>query len=107
MLELNIKNFGDEVTGYDGFALVEFWGEECEPCKKLMPVFEDLENKLSQNIKMCKLNITQNRKLAISQRVMTLPTVVLYKNGERIDKAHGPDASEAGIITMLERNLTI
>ncbi len=100
MLELNKDNFEAEVLQTEGTVLVDFWGSKCEPCKALMPDVERLAEQYGDKIKICKLNTTDNRRLAISQKVLGLPTFIIYKNGERIKEISGaenctPDAIEA------------
>ena len=75
MIEVNKKNFEDEVQNYTGTALVDFWGPKCEPCKELMPYVEKLEDTYGDKVKFCKLDTSANRRLSISQRVIGLPTI--------------------------------
>lgn len=89
MVELNKDNFEAEVLQAQGPVLVDFWGDKCEPCKALMPEVHRLAEQYGDKMKMCKLNTTENRRLAISQRVLGLPTIVIYKNGERMKEISG------------------
>lgn len=84
MLAVNKENFEQEVLQAEGPVLVDFWGPTCEPCKALMPKVEELEKKYGDKIKFCKLDTSGNRRLAISQKVIGLPTIVFYKNGEKV-----------------------
>lgn len=100
MLELNKDNFEAEVLQAQGAVLVDFWGTKCEPCKALMPDVERLAEAYGDKIKMCKLNTTDNRRLAIGQKVLGLPTFIVYKNGEKAEEISGaenctPEAIEA------------
>ncbi|MCL2322054.1 MAG: thioredoxin family protein [Oscillospiraceae bacterium] len=84
MVELNAENFQDEVINYkDKPVFVDFWGDKCEICKELMPGVHELEHKY-ENIKFASLNIGKARRLAISQKVLGLPTMIIYSNGERV-----------------------
>ncbi|PPK49260.1 thioredoxin family protein [Clostridium algidicarnis] len=84
MLELNKENFEAEVTNYtEKPVFVDFWGDKCEICLELMPGVHALESKYSDKIKFASLNIGGSRRLAISQKVLGLPTMIIYKNGER------------------------
>lgn len=105
MLEVSKDNFETEVLKVDGLVLVDFWGEGCEPCKALMPEFEDLAQEYEGQVTFAKLNTSQERRLAISQRVLGLPTVVLYKNGERIGECTKDAANRNGLIALIEKNL--
>lgn len=84
MLEVNKENFEAEVTNYkEKPVFVDFWGDKCEVCKQLMPDVHKLEEKYGDQIKFCSLNTSQNRRLAIAQRVLGLPTMIMYVNGEK------------------------
>lgn len=83
MLELNKENFDAEVLQSQGLVVVDFWSPKCEPCKELMPHVEELASRYPA-VKFAKLNIMENRRLAIGQRVMGLPTILIYKDGEKV-----------------------
>lgn len=84
MLELTKENFDEEVVNYtEKPVFVDFWGDKCEICKELMPGVHSLEEKYGDKIKFASLNIGSARRLAIAQRVLGLPTMIIYKNGEK------------------------
>jgi len=85
MIELTKENFDKEVTNYYGVVFVDFWSPKCAPCMDLLPEVEDFAWKNRGRAKFCKLDTAGNRRLSIAQKVMGIPTIVLYKNGE---KAH-------------------
>lgn len=100
MLDVDKDNFEAEVLQASGSVLVDFWGEKCEPCKALMPDVHRLAEQYGDKIKMCKLNTNENRRLAISQKVLGLPTFIVYQNGEKVKEISGaencsPDSIEA------------
>jgi len=105
MLELTKKTFEEEVLKTEGLTLVDYWSDGCEPCKALMPDVEELSKKYEDKVKFCKLNTTKARRLAISQRVMGLPAIVLYKDGEKLDECTKEDANIENIEAMIEKNL--
>lgn len=83
MVELDKKNFEDEVLKYNEKPVfVDFWGDKCEICKQLMPGVHGLEEKFGDKIKFSSLNIASARRVAIGQRVLGLPTMKIYNNGE-------------------------
>lgn len=86
MVILNKDNFEKEVLQSQGLVVVDFWGQRCEPCKALMPQFETLASKYEDKAKFCKLDTTGNKRLAISQKVLGLPAIVLYKDGEKVSE---------------------
>ena len=105
MLVLDQNNFEQEVLQAEGFVLVDYWGDSCEPCKALMPDVEALAQEYEGKVKFCKLNTNQARRLAISQEVLGLPTIVLYKDGQKVADATRDNANKAGIKAMIEANL--
>lgn len=105
MLVLDQNNFEQEVLQSDGFVLVDYWGESCEPCKALMPDVEALAEEYAGRVKFAKLNTGQARRLAISQKVLGLPTLILYKEGQKIADATKDKANKAGIKAMLDAHL--
>lgn len=84
MLEIDKDSFEKEVLQENGLVLVDFWSPQCEPCKELLPDLVELSKKYEDKVKFCKLNIAGNRRLAIGQKVMGVPTVIFYEGGERI-----------------------
>jgi thioredoxin 1 len=91
MLDLNKDNFDAEVLQTSGAVLVDFWGEKCEPCKALMDDVHKLAEQYGDKLKMCKLNTSENRRLAISQKVLGLPTFIIYKDGEKVREISGAE----------------
>jgi len=105
MIAIDKNTFEEEVLKAEGFVLVDYWSDGCEPCKALMPDVEALEEKYEGKVKFCKLNTTKARRLAISQRVLGLPTIALYKGGEKISEVTKDDANKANIESMLKEHI--
>lgn len=84
MIELDKDNFEQETSS--GLVIVDFWGESCGRCLELMPAVHELAKKYSGKVKFCSLNIAGQRRLAMSQKVMGLPSFLIFQDGER--KAH-------------------
>ncbi len=105
MLELTKDNFEAEVLTAKGLVLVDFWGESCEPCKALMPDVEALAEAYGDKVKFTKLNTSKARRLAISQRVLGLPTISLYKDGEKLDLVTGKEINKQAIEEMIKQHL--
>jgi thioredoxin 1 len=83
MVELNKDNFDAEVLQSEKPVFVDFWGDKCEICIELMPGVHGLEERFSDKIKFASLNIGGARRTAIAQRVLGLPTMIIYKDGEK------------------------
>ena len=101
MLEVDKDNFEAEVLQASEAVLVDFWGENCEPCKTLMPDVHRLAEQYGDKLKMCKLNTSQNRRLAISQKVLGLPTFIVYKDGVRVKEISGAGNCAPGSVEDL------
>ena len=83
------KNFKDVVLESDKPVLVDFWAEWCGPCNMLGPIIESVASEHTDKATVCKLNIDQARAIANKYGVMSIPTVILFKNGEEIERAVG------------------
>lgn len=105
MLEVDKNTFDEVVTNSEGYVLVDYWSEGCEPCKALMPDVEALETEYEGKVNFVKLNTRKARRLAISQKILGLPTIALYKNGEKIDEVTKDNASKTNIKAMIDRNI--
>lgn len=105
MLLLDKNTFEEEVLNAEGYVLVDYFSDGCEPCKALMPDVEALAEKYEGQVKFCKLNTTKARRLAISQRVMGLPAILLYKDGKKVDECTKDDATKENIQSMVEKVL--
>ena len=82
MLELTDKNFEKEVLKSDLPVLVDFSGSWCPPCKMLAPIIEELAKELEGKVKVGKLDIDQDREIAVKYNVMSVPTMILFRNGQ-------------------------
>lgn len=103
MLELDKNNFEEEVLKASGYVFVDFWSQGCEPCKALMPEVHELAEKYGDKIKFCSMDITKARRVAISQKVLGLPALLMYKDGEKIDEVGKDDATIANIESMIQK----
>lgn len=90
------QNFEQEVK--EGFSLVDFWAPWCGPCRMVGPVIEQLAEEYGDKVKVGKLNVDENQQTAMSYRVMSIPTVILFKDGEPLEVMVGaqPKASYQG-----------
>jgi thioredoxin 1 len=84
MTELDKDNFDPTVLSHKGVYLVDFWSDTCETCIEMMPEIETLERELAGRVGFGKVNLQGNRRLAIREKVLGLPTVVVYRDGARV-----------------------
>lgn len=103
MLELNKENFQEEVLDAKGYVLVDYWSPSCEPCKALMPHVHKLEETHGEKIKFTSLDITKARRLAIGQKVLGLPVIAIYKDGEKIDAVVADEATEKSVEELVKK----
>ena len=94
ILKVTSENFEQEVLKSEKVVLVDFYADWCGPCKMLSPVMEEVAQE-NEDIKVVKINIDNQRDLALDYDVMSIPTVVAIKNGQEIDRLVGfADKSE-------------
>lgn len=84
MMELDKDNFDPVVLADEGIFLVDFWSRSCETCAETMPGLESLERELAGKARFGSVDIQGNRRLAIREKVLGLPTVAIYRRGERV-----------------------
>lgn len=87
------QNFASETN--EGVVLVDFWAPWCGPCKMIAPVLEELDQELGDKLKIAKLNVDENQETSAKYEVMSIPTLLLFKNGEVVDKVVGFQPKEA------------
>lgn len=81
-LHLTAENFRKEVLEYDGTAMVDFWASWCGPCQMVGPVIEEIAEE-RKDVKVCKVNVDEQPDIAGKYNVMSIPTIIVFKNGEQ------------------------
>lgn len=99
-LHITKENFEQEVLQADKPVLVDFWASWCGPCRMLLPVIEELADEVT-DAKICKINVDEQPELAAQFRVMTIPTLILFKNGKVITTSVGVK-SKSAVLDMLK-----
>lgn len=93
IVDVNDGNFSQETN--DGLVLVDFWAPWCGPCKMIAPVLEELDEEQGDSVKIVKLNVDDNQETAGKYGVMSIPTLLLMKDGNVVDQVVGFQPKEA------------
>jgi len=94
IITLTDQNFENEVKASQIPILVDFWAEWCAPCRMVAPVLDELAEEFDGKVKIGKLNVDQNRSVAAQYGVMSIPTLILFKNGELVEQMVGAQPKE-------------
>lgn len=96
------QNFTSE-TG-EGLVLTDFWATWCGPCKMIAPVLEELDGELGEKVKIVKLDVDENQETASKYGVMSIPTLIVMKDGKEVDKVVGYQPKEA-LVELINKHL--
>jgi thioredoxin 1 len=88
-IELTDTNFDQKISSSEVPVLVDYWAEWCGPCKMVGPILEELANDFEGKIVIGKVDVDTNKDSAAKQKVMSIPTLVLFKNGQPVDQRIG------------------
>ena len=93
-MKITSENFNKEVMASEIPVLIDFWAEWCTPCKMMSKVVEELEEELKGTIKVGKVNVDEETKLATKYGIMSIPTFMIFKNGEVVQTKIGMQDKE-------------
>jgi thioredoxin 1 len=87
LITLNGENFSETLA--NGTVLADFWAPWCGPCRMIGPIIDELAADFAGKAKVCKLNVDENQDLAAKYDVMTIPTIVVFKDGNEVERIVG------------------
>ena len=88
MTILTKDNFKTEVEEYDGLVVIDLWATWCGPCMMLAPVIDEIEKEMP-NVKFCKINVDDERELAMQFKIQSIPTIAIVKDNTFLDMSVG------------------
>ena len=100
VVTITLENFEAEVIKSDMPVLVDFWASWCGPCRMLSPIVDEIAEE-RPDIKVCKVNVDEQEELAMRFGIMSIPTLIVFKNGEITKKTMGVQP-KAAILGLLE-----
>ncbi len=104
VIQLNNTNFKKEVLESDLPVLLDFWAVWCVPCKKIIPILEELSGEYEEKLKIGKINVEENPKIANQYGVMSIPTLMILKKGKVLTQIIG-GISKAELKRKIEANI--
>lgn len=103
MLVVNKSNFSAEVKEAASLVVVDFYADWCGPCQMLKPILEEISEERS-DVKIVKVNVDDSRELAQEYGIFSIPTVLLFKGGNIVDKFVGLKSKDS-VIQIINKNL--
>ncbi|WP_052446603.1 thioredoxin [Candidatus Soleaferrea massiliensis] len=97
------KSFDESVLNAKGLVLVDFWATWCGPCLMLSPIIESLADEMDGQIVIGKVNVDEESELASKYQVLSIPTLILFQDGEEIDRTTGFSSKEK-IIEFVQKH---
>ncbi len=88
-VDVTDESFPSEVLESDIPVLVDYWAAWCGPCRMAAPVLEKIAEEYEGRLKVCRVNVDENREVAGQYRIMSIPTMLLFKDGELVDQITG------------------
>ena len=104
ILDVKDKDFKEKVLEADKPVLCDFWAEWCGPCKQISPILHELAKDYKEKILIAKVNIDENPEIPSKYGIMSIPTLILFKNGDSISSQIGL-LDKSSLTTWLDENI--
>lgn len=102
--EFTDTNFKEKAIDTEGVAVVDFWAEWCGPCRMITPIIEELSKEYEGKAMIGKVNVDENPDVSMKYNIRSIPTVLVLKNGEVVDKQVGVTTKQK-LVDKIEANL--
>lgn len=89
VLTINNQNFEEEVVKSEKIVLLDFWASWCGPCKMLSPIVDEVAEEIGDTVKVGKINVDEESDLASNYQIMSIPTLVVIKDGKEVKRSVG------------------
>ncbi|MEW6586361.1 MAG: thioredoxin [Nitrospirota bacterium] len=89
MLDATTTNWETEVLNAKGLVMIDFWAAWCGPCRMISPTVEELAKEYGGRVKVMKLNTDENSEIASRYKIMGIPTIMFFKDGDKLDQIVG------------------
>ena len=89
VLKITSQNFEEEVLKSDKTVLIDFYADWCGPCRMMGSIVEEIANTAGENVKVGKVNVDDNQELAVKFGIMSIPTLIIFKNGKPVESLIG------------------
>jgi len=98
------ENFENEVLKSDKLVVVDFWAQWCGPCRSLAPIIDEIADDYNGKVKVGKINVDEQGELTAKYRIMSIPTLMFFKDGQVVEKMVGA-RPKSDITDVIDRNL--
>ena len=102
--QVSDMSFDGDILKHDKPVLVDFWAPWCGPCRSVAPIVDDLATQYKDKLKVAKLNVDESSQVAMKYQVTSIPTFILFKNGEVADRVLGA-LPRSEFVKFIDRNL--